>query len=291
MTFLSTSFVLFVLQMSCQAPPADGSPLRPIGALPDELGECSGMVALADDMYLGLNDSGNAAELYIFSLKRRMATRTIPVTGATNVDWEELAIDDQYIYIGDTGNNSGERKDLAIYKVRRDQVMKAAVDTIERIAFHYPEQSGTKSSRKHNFDCEAIISIGDSLYLFTKNRGDSKTVAYRLPKVGGSYAATRIAEFDAEGLVTGADWRMMPDGTGQLALIGYSVAKKTRYNPFILWFTDISDNRFFANQPTRLTFDNTLQTETIIFLQDNTVYVTNEEEHGDAGLIYEVNLD
>src|SRR5687768_1886166 len=34
-----------------------------------------------------------------------------PVLNATNVDWEDIAIDDRYLYLADMGNNSNSRRD------------------------------------------------------------------------------------------------------------------------------------------------------------------------------------
>ena len=33
-----------------------------------------------------------------------------------NTDWEEISQDKDFIYIGDIGNNSGNRDDLKIYR-------------------------------------------------------------------------------------------------------------------------------------------------------------------------------
>jgi hypothetical protein len=35
----------------------------------------------------------------------RAVLRTVAITNATNVDWEDIAQDASYIYIGDIGNN------------------------------------------------------------------------------------------------------------------------------------------------------------------------------------------
>ena len=261
----------------------------PMQPLPDQLKECSGLIELGDGFFLGLNDSGNAADLWLFNDNPKYPVKGIHVKGATNADWEELASDDEYLYIGDTGNNSGTRKDLTVYKVRRSGVFESGEVTAEKIHFSYPDQKKFSPSGKHNFDCEAMVCIGDSLYVFTKNRGNAKTDAYGFPKLPGTYKAKKLGSFDAEGLVTGAAFRTV-DSQGQLALIGYTFVDQS-YHPFILEFSGITIPYFFKNKPVRYTYEAKLQTESILFFGPDNVLITNEEEHGDDGFIYKVILD
>ena len=247
------------------------------------------MVYLGDGLYLGLNDSGNPPDLILFTLDHADDVKRIRITGATNNDWEELSVDDQFVYIGDTGNNSGNRKDLVIYKVRKEEILAGTSAKAEKIEFTYPGQKKFKPSNTHNFDCEAMICVGDSIYLFSKNRGNGQTDVYGFPNVPGNYKARHLGSFDAGGLVTGADFREK-DGNGELALVGYTFKEKG-YHPFILYFDHIKMPGFFASDPSRFTFKGKLQTETILFENGRRVLISNEEEHGDKGNIYRVNLD
>mgnify|MGYP000864486283 CR=1 FL=1 len=261
----------------------------PMQPLPDQLKECSGLVELGDGFFLGLNDSGNSADLWLFNDNPKYPVKRIQVKGATNADWEELASDDEYVYIGDTGNNSGTRRDLTVYKVRRSGVFESGEVSAEKIHFSYPDQKKYSPSGKHNFDCEAMVCIGDSLYVFTKNRGNGKTDAYGFPKMPGTYTAEKFGSYDVEGLVTGAAYRSV-ETHGQLALIGYAFEDQG-YHPFILWFSGISVPGFFKADPKRYTYVGNLQTESILFFGPDSVLITNEEEHGDEGFIYKVILD
>jgi hypothetical protein len=51
------------------------------------------------------NDSGDQANLYEISASTGAIIRTVAITNATNMDWEDIAQDASYIYIGDIGNN------------------------------------------------------------------------------------------------------------------------------------------------------------------------------------------
>jgi len=288
MIYLLQSLITLLIGIGCASGIPQNPALKPIMLLPRELDECSGMVSLGNELYAGLNDSGNAAELYIFSLKPGQKTKVVTILGASNDDWEELAADHIYMYIGDTGNNDGNRKNLRIYRIKKNDLLNQTEVQAELISFHYPEQKLIQPSNHHNFDCEALVAVGDSLYLFTKNRGDSQTDLYSIPAVPGKYAARHLDRFDADGLVTGADYRQK-DGSGELILIGYTIEGKG-YHPFIIYFPQVSDTGFFKGSPERFTFSGRLQTETILFHDEHTVFVSNEEEHGDKGFIYQVDI-
>lgn len=262
---------------------------EPYMALPDELKECSGLIDLGDNIFIGLNDSGNPPELFKFNAQAPGKTMKISIPGVDNKDWEELASDDYFLYIGDTGNNAGNRKDLMIYKVPRQHLFSDALQKPEAIRFRYEDQKKFKPSNKHNFDCEAMISLGDSLYLFTKNRGNGQTDCYACPKTPGDYVLKKIGTYDAKGLITGASF--YTDGNQrQLALIGYSFEDEG-YHPFIIHFENFRGNDFFGGQTRKIDFDGSLQTETINFTDRNSVLISNEAEHDDPGYMYRVYLN
>ncbi|MBC7981488.1 hypothetical protein H7X65_00240 [Candidatus Parcubacteria bacterium] len=262
--------------------------LETVMKLPEVLTECSGMAKLGHDRLVALNDSGNKPYLYIFSEKDKKDVRTVKVSGVKNNDWEELASDDKNIYVGDFGNNGGTRQNLMVYKISKEDLLKSDEVKPEIISFRYDGQTKFNDSNRHNFDCEAMICKGDSLFLFSKNRGDFRTDVYGLPKAVGEHIATKMGSFDSEGLITGADFISKGNG-GALALVGYSIHGKAFY-PFILYFPDVQSSRFLDGPVERIKFDQVLQTETIIFHDSNDVYLTNEEEDGSDGRIYKVHL-
>lgn len=288
MIYPANTLIILVLSFACVSTRPPGPEFKPVISLPDQLDECSGMISLGNGLYAGLNDSGNDAELFVFKLSDQPDTRTIKISGASNHDWEELTADSSYVYISDTGNNSGNRKDLKIYRISKAELIQNDEVRAEQISFYYPEQKKFEPSNKHDFDCEAMISAGDSLYLFTKNRGNSKTDLYSIPKTPGNYQAKYHDRFDAMGLITGADFRQTPV-KNSLVLIGYTVEGKG-YHPFILYFPDVKNTAFFKGPVERFMFDGKLQTESISFHDDRSVYITNEEEHGDKGFVYQVDI-
>jgi hypothetical protein len=199
--------------------------------------------------------------------------RTVFVKNATNVDWEDIAADNSFIYIGDFGNNAnGNRTDLRIYKIaKKDVSVSDSVDS-KVINFSYSDQTdfSPKGSNNTNFDCEALIAYGDSLYLFSKDWVDLKTRLYVLPKKPGTYKATKLAELDVQGLITGAD---VLATQRVIVLSGYN----TFLSPFIYLLYDFSGNRFFDANKRKVSLNESFtQTEGITAKSTTQFYTTNE---------------
>ena len=260
--------------------------LKAVQDLPPVLKECSGLVYLGNKTFAGINDGGNKPNLYVFR-EKEIEPRVVKVTGVKNNDWEELTSDSTFIYIGDTGNNGGTRRNLQIYKVRKTDVLEKNEAMPERITFSYEGQTKFNDSNIHNFDCEAMICVGDSLYLFSKNRGNLKTDLYSLPNTPGDYVAKHLSKFDADGLVTGAAIRNSVDGI-QLALIGYSADNK--YNPFLIIFDNVDGTHFFEGPASRTLIGENLQAESVLYYDDSTILISNEHHKGVKGKIFKVNL-
>ena len=118
-----------------------------------DLDEVSGMAAshAQPGRYWVQDDSGNGEKLMLIEGDgSRVAT--VKVTGATNVDWEDLDSFDQdgrhYLLVADTGDNGGIRKQLSLYVFEEPAHPKDG-DTIDpawTIRFRWPD--GAR-------DCEA----------------------------------------------------------------------------------------------------------------------------------------
>lgn len=187
--------------------------------LNDDISETSGLVFF-DNRLITHNDSGGMNALYEINEGNGNINRTVTIQNATNKDWEDICADDDYIYIGDFGNNNGNRIDLRIYKVLKTDYLGSEQVSAELIEFSYEDQNDfTSSPNSTNFDAEALISFGADLYIFTKNWVDQRTNIYKLPKIKGSYVAKKIDEFDSEGLITGGTFNTL---AGKVVLTGYS---------------------------------------------------------------------
>lgn len=207
--------------------------IRLLAQLPDAVIETSGL-AQNHGLIWTLNDSGDAPVLYALNSDFKLQRRVL-VSGAKNVDWEELAQDDEFLYIADCGNNRANRIKLQIYKVRWSELLTSDSSVVaETITFEYADRSDFSSSKNHNYDCEALASVGNELWLFTKNRKDQKTSLYRLDKHRAFQEIYPTGSFDVGGLVTAADY----DADSQtLVLLGYE--KNIIFGSSFIWLVPI----------------------------------------------------
>lgn len=166
--------------------------------LPSELSEISGLEKISDSLLIAINDGGN--EPILFFLDRRgTITRKVRVSNASNTDWEALAIDEKYVYIGDFGNNMNERKDLCIYRVNRQDLATLNEVGAEKMIISYKEQTAfPPKDHERYFDAEAMTFFEGQLWIFTKNSTkpfDGKSFIYMVQfEANQSKALSKVSE-------------------------------------------------------------------------------------------------
>lgn len=277
--------LIFILFFSCTVPDrkntlqqtelalpviVDGENFIP--DLPAELTEISGLF-IWDTLFWGFNDSGGDEELYGFD-EQGLIHKTLKIKNSNNHDWESITQDSAFIYVGDFGNNWGNREDLCVYKIAKDQVQKVEESEVEatRIDFGYALQDEFSFELNSTpFDCEAMVEFNGNLYLFSKNWQAHTTEMYRLPTSEGKYQLAAIDSFNVNLLVTGTD---VNPGKNKLALIGY-----LDYKTYLWVFSDFEGDDFFGGKSTYFHLKNLdgAQTEGICFLNDDTVLISCEE--------------
>lgn len=248
--------------------------------------ETSGVIYF-DEAIWTFNDSGGKPEIYRIDEKSGEISKTVFINNAKNNDWEDITMDEEFIYIGEFGNNWGNRKTLVIYKISQKEIIAGKTEVeAELIKFSYTDQvSFEKRNRSHNFDCESVISFGDSLILFSKNWEDNNTRMYKLPKEAGSYKLSPLDSFSAGGLVTGADYNKE---NGKLALIGYK-----QKVPFIFIMEDFNGINFDSENITKIDFPDFAksQTEGIFWENSNTVIISSEETKEYKPSLYRIDIE
>jgi hypothetical protein len=108
--------------------------------LPNNVNETSGLLFF-DGKIITHNDSGGEPNLYEIDSLTGSLLRTIAINNASNIDWEAITEDETHIYIGDIGNNSGNRQDLCIYKILKTDYEKNTTVDAEKISFSYEDQT------------------------------------------------------------------------------------------------------------------------------------------------------
>ncbi len=179
---------------------------------PKELQETSALI-YTHGYFWTVNDGGNDPILYAlynpFKETRLVQNKkdvialkiNLPVS---NVDYEALASDSEYIYIGDFGNNLGSRKDLRIYVFKIKEVLANNIQYVDTIHFEFEDQTEFKPRRLHAFDCESMVIIDQTIYLFSKNWNNLKTNVYTLKNRIKYQKASKIISWDPHFYVTDA---------------------------------------------------------------------------------------
>ncbi len=177
----------------------------------DRIKEASGIAASRQNpgVLWTHNDSGDRNRLFALNAKgEHLGVYTI--AGSTARDWEDLAIGpgpvegQQYLYIGDIGDNGREYEYKYVYRVPEPKVdsSQAPVDTTlfgaETITVFYP---------RVNYDAEALMvdPLTKDIYILTK--GDSSSHVFRAAYPQSAKRGTRLEQMTTLplGWVVGGD--------------------------------------------------------------------------------------
>jgi len=195
----------------------------------------------------------------------------VRLPGVFNQDWEEIEQDEDYIYVGDFGNNMGNRTNLHILRVEKASML-SGEPAIEKIWFTYSDQEDFISSglNQTEFDCEAFVVSSDSIYLFTKQWLSGNTTCYALPKQPGNHVAMKKEVFNIQGQVTGASYL---EEERLLVLCAYAGLMQ----PYLYLFRGFQAEDFFSGEGMQV---NLLlpfhQVEAVTTLDGIHYYISNE---------------
>ncbi|NNC33797.1 MAG: T9SS C-terminal target domain-containing protein [Croceitalea sp.] len=257
---------VFLLTMTAWAQ----SDISALGNLPMQVNETSGLIYYNNKL-ITHNDSDTAPELYELDPLTLSITRTITISNALNIDWEDITQDENYIYVGDIGNNSGNRQDLSILKIAKADFDVSNLVTAEIISFTYEDQTIFETAQNSDFDAESLFVMNDELIVLTKQWQSLGTVAYALPKIPGVFVAERVDAYQIDGLVTGATY---DSATNQLFLVGYSQF----LTPFFVQITEVRPNSIFNGTVNKLNLAiGQAQVEAITLNSEGLFYITSEE--------------
>lgn len=249
-----------------------------VSYLDAKIQETSGLNILKGKLYT-FNDSGNTTELFEINKDNGEIVRIFK-TNVINTDWEALTNDGENFYIGDFGNNAGERKDLTLYKVPFDEVNSNSERALKgtSIPFFYPEQTDFTPKRlKTDFDAEAMIYLNGKIHLFTKEWASKSTTHYTLdPTISEKQEAEKTESFTTNFVVTDAAYF-----DRKLYLVGYT--KKTEV--FLNIFNETESGIFFKEDPKRYYLGSALSIGQIegVAADDSGIYISGEKFHSPLG--------
>jgi len=161
------------------------------------------------------NDSGDQPRVFaidslgqFYRSDRYRNYEGIVVAGATNVDWEDITMDNKgNLVIADIGNNGNDRKDLVLYVVPEPSPVSSNTTFLKKLFFKYPDQKAFPDKANFNYDSEAIFFADDHFHLLSKDRSDTYTRLYRMDqeKTEEVNTLTLLDRFNIGGKVTAAD--------------------------------------------------------------------------------------
>jgi hypothetical protein len=167
-----------VLAALILAPPERPIALERIGTLAHEpIREASGIVRSRQfpGVFWVHNDSGNPPAL--FAVKRDGTLIREYRVNVANVDWEDIATDDQgHLYIGEIGNNDGRLPLRAIYQVDEPDPNKEG-DTLLRLK----KASYYRFPLKAAFNAEALLIEGDRALIIAKTLDGRDAEVFAIP--------------------------------------------------------------------------------------------------------------
>ena len=185
--------------------------------LSGQLSEISGMVYHDGTVY-AINDSWNQAEIYALEFGSFEIKEVFKLGAVVNKDWEEITIYNEKLYIGDFGNNFGNRRDLSVHIIALSELRKDDQE-IRSVRFSYKDQvtfSGIPYN--HRWDCEAMFVDSSGIHLFSKNRESKTTSRFDLPNNFEDGQVSPVSSFNTGFIVTGA---FNINEEGRLYLVGY----------------------------------------------------------------------
>jgi hypothetical protein len=239
-------------------------------ALSEELKEISGIQYINDTLLVAHNDGGNGPLLYFLNPNTGIILKRVFVKDVKNTDWEDIALDGKYLFIGNFGNNNNKRKNLSIIRVSwKDALIEDTISS-ELMTFEFSEQKAFPPEKKAlNFDTECLTFADGYLWLFTKNRTepfDGVTNVYRVRFQDNTHSILN-KEYSIK---IGSKGWMFDSVTGGDFAYGYFYL--TTYNRVLKYL--FSEGKFSLVKQYKYKEYN--QKEAITVIKDDQIYVANE---------------
>jgi len=248
-----------------------------IANLTGELDENSGLI-YSNERLFSINDGGNGTKIQELSFQGNIL-RTIHVDSNQNTDWEAITQSESDVFIGDFGNNAGNRTNLKILKINKNELQN--FDTVHAMSqhFYYSDQVNFNNVlNQHNFDCEAFFFYQDSLHLFTKGWENLYTKHYVIPLNNQESVVAHLRDsLFVDGLITDAT---IDSTTGRILLLGYKNNGSNFYTSFVYLLFDYNQHHIFSGNKRRIEIGNMLnvsQTEGIAFEDSSSGFISAEK--------------
>lgn len=244
----------------------------------DPITEASGIAAsrMNPDVLWTHNDSGGSASVYAFNAQGKHLG-VYSIAGITNRDWEDMAVGpgpvdgQQYLYIGEIGDNNAQYDLKYIYRVPEPTVnsnqlpVNRTIADVEKIAFRYPDG---------NRDAETLMVDPLTKDIYIVSKWEANVRLYRAP-----YPQSTTDPITLDHVAT---LNLFFVVGGDISPSGFEILIKTYTNVYY-WRLTPGQNpwEIFVDEPSILPYNMEPQGEAICWMPDGMGYYTVSEEMGD----------
>lgn len=200
----------------------------------------------------------------------------VQLGAAAHIDYEDLAVEDRTLYLGDIGNNGNARRDLGIYVIREPFRYDRRTRPVKHLPIAYPDQNAFPAEQWH-FDAEALFVDEGTLYVLTKHRKGQQidavepgTKLYRLDTAHPHRVNTLTVVDRHDSIPPPTAAALSPEGD-RLAVLCFSG----------VWIYSRPDDgdQWLSSEPRRITLPSgqTKQAEAVTWEDARTLRVANEQ--------------
>lgn len=200
----------------------------------------------------------------------------VQLGAAAHIDYEDIAVEDSTLYLGDIGNNGNARRDLGIYVIREPFHYDRRSRPLRHLPVKYPDQE-TFPAQEWHFDAEGLFVDDGTLYVLTKHRKGQQidvpqdgTKLYRLD-TEHTHRANTLTLVDRHDTIPPPTAAALSPSDDRLAVLGYSS----------VWIfpRPEDDTHWLSTEPRRISLDadQSKQAEAVTWDDPQTLRITNEQ--------------
>lgn len=241
------------------------------------INEASGIAASRGnpDVLWTHNDSGDSPRVFAFNTQGEHLG-VYSIVGVSIRDWEDMAVgpgpvdSQQYLYIGEIGDNSAQYDLKYIYRVPEPAVdpkqapVNTTINGVERIAFRYPDG-------RRDAETLMVDPLTKDIYIISKR--EANVGVYRAP-----YPQSTTDPIILEHVATLSLNQVV---AGDISPSGFEILITT-YTTVYCWRRTSEQNLWevFTKKPETLPYSEEPQGEAICWKADSMGYYTISEERG-----------
>ncbi len=212
----------------------------------------------------------------------------VEIGAAAHIDYEDIAVEDSTLYLGDIGNNGNARRDLGIYVLPEPFYYDRRTRPITHLPIKYPDQNAFPAETWH-FDAEGLFVDDGTLYVLTKHRKGQQidglergTKLYRLD-TEHPHRMNTLTLVDRHDTIPPPTAAALSPSGDRLAVLGYASVwlfpRPERKQGSSSGLRPDDDTHWLSTEPRRIALpaDRTLQAEAVTWDDSQTLRITNEQ--------------